>query len=599
MPLSELRADQSTGNDPNGSQLWADLTSANAMQTRYLSGDGADQWLARIDSTGTYWLLTDHLGSIRDVMNSSGTVIDHINYDAFGLITSETNSANGGRLKYAGYESDSALGLYHAGARYYDPVSHRWLREDPLGFAAGDSNLDRYVGNGPTNGVDPSGTELVAYSKNSAQAMQQWLAGKQSEIGSNGPGIETTAYEASSGRYVFIPKDYGKAYKALEDAKQAGDNWTVNSLEAMLTVGIDREVYWQENSDQGAFQRGGVRHDFVIADTNLDLGEKALINKVEGKEYYSIPADMGQVADEAMNVVSGFSRATGYLNSEEGNAHFNLGAMKTLAEPILLARDLENLAMDSLVPGAARSESESMSMGGLSNASNQGLVATVSYLIDMLGNGATFGLKGLTDSFSHGLDTGDWSSFAQNAGGVTANVVTALGAAAAGAALETGPALLDSAESFFGRNSRPKLAAEAGVAVEMEQRGPGAVAPSTPTPKVKVASDWLIDPVRKVGIRTGLYDSETGTVHVGGGEGHRSLARSAGIGEKPGANISGLEIVQGEKGISFRVRSGWYGDRILTPAEQEAVGKALESQFGKPVTYDPNLGQVDRPGGAP
>jgi hypothetical protein len=89
----------------DGGSLWADLTRANALQTRYLSGDGADQRFARIDSTGTNWLLTDHLGSIRDVMNSSGTVIDHINYDAFGLITSETNPSNGGRLKYAGYES--------------------------------------------------------------------------------------------------------------------------------------------------------------------------------------------------------------------------------------------------------------------------------------------------------------------------------------------------------------------------------------------------------------------------------------------------------------------------------------------------------------
>jgi YD repeat-containing protein len=79
----------------NNGQLWADLSSSNALQTRYLSGQGADQWFARMDSTGTNWLLTDHLGSIRDVMNSSGTVIDHINYDAFGLNTSESNSSNG------------------------------------------------------------------------------------------------------------------------------------------------------------------------------------------------------------------------------------------------------------------------------------------------------------------------------------------------------------------------------------------------------------------------------------------------------------------------------------------------------------------------
>jgi hypothetical protein len=39
--------------------------------------------------------------------------------------------------------------------------------------------------------------------------------------------------------------------------------------------------------------------------------------------------------------------------------------------------------------------------------------------------------------------------------------------------------------------------------------------------------------------------------------------------------------------------------RKLTPAEQEAVGKALEAQFGKPATYDPTLGgvEINRPGG--
>jgi uncharacterized protein RhaS with RHS repeats len=39
----------------------------------------------------------------------------------------------------------------------YDPKVGRWLSEDPLGFKAGDENLYRYVGNGPTNDVDPMG----------------------------------------------------------------------------------------------------------------------------------------------------------------------------------------------------------------------------------------------------------------------------------------------------------------------------------------------------------------------------------------------------------------------------------------------------------
>jgi hypothetical protein len=39
----------------------------------------------------------------------------------------------------------------------YDPAIGRWMEEDPEGFAAGDSNLYRYVNNRPTVKTDPSG----------------------------------------------------------------------------------------------------------------------------------------------------------------------------------------------------------------------------------------------------------------------------------------------------------------------------------------------------------------------------------------------------------------------------------------------------------
>lgn len=39
----------------------------------------------------------------------------------------------------------------------YDPSVGRWLSEDPIGFEGGDANLERYVGNNPTNATDPTG----------------------------------------------------------------------------------------------------------------------------------------------------------------------------------------------------------------------------------------------------------------------------------------------------------------------------------------------------------------------------------------------------------------------------------------------------------
>ncbi|HTU16977.1 MAG TPA: RHS repeat-associated core domain-containing protein [Gemmataceae bacterium] len=43
----------------------------------------------------------------------------------------------------------------------YDPSVGRWLEQDPIGFDAGDADLYRYVGNNPTNAIDPSGLDTV------------------------------------------------------------------------------------------------------------------------------------------------------------------------------------------------------------------------------------------------------------------------------------------------------------------------------------------------------------------------------------------------------------------------------------------------------
>ena len=41
------------------------------------------------------------------------------------------------------------------------PTLGRWLENDPLGLAGGDTNLYRYVGDSPTLWIDPSGLSMV------------------------------------------------------------------------------------------------------------------------------------------------------------------------------------------------------------------------------------------------------------------------------------------------------------------------------------------------------------------------------------------------------------------------------------------------------
>jgi RHS repeat-associated protein len=147
----------------DGVNPYADFNGSGVLQERYLYGPAVDEVLARTNPGGTTaWYLADKLGSIRDVANASGTVIDHVAYDAYGKVTSESSPANGDTFKYTGQEYDAATGLYFYRARYYDPITGRFISQDPSGFAAGDPDLYRYVGNGPTNATDPTGMASAA-----------------------------------------------------------------------------------------------------------------------------------------------------------------------------------------------------------------------------------------------------------------------------------------------------------------------------------------------------------------------------------------------------------------------------------------------------
>src|SRR5581483_6230740 len=145
----------------NGQNVWVDLNGSNQLQMRHFYVDGVDQIFARIDSSGNAaWYLTDHLGSIREVINSANTTTDVVAYDAFGNVTSESNSTFGDRYKFTARELDGVTGLQFNSARYYNPTNGRWTSLDPIGFSAGDANLYRYVSNQPLNSTDPSGTRI-------------------------------------------------------------------------------------------------------------------------------------------------------------------------------------------------------------------------------------------------------------------------------------------------------------------------------------------------------------------------------------------------------------------------------------------------------
>jgi RHS repeat-associated protein len=163
------QTDEAYSYDANGNRISAGygtgtnnrlLTDGAGSQThRYLYGTGVDTVLADERGGAVIWALADNQGTIRDIVDGNGTILNHINYDSFGRVVSQTSSTVEFRYGYTGREQDTETGLDYYRARYYDSAVGRFISEDPLGFGAGDTNIYRYVGNSPTNWTDPSGLE--------------------------------------------------------------------------------------------------------------------------------------------------------------------------------------------------------------------------------------------------------------------------------------------------------------------------------------------------------------------------------------------------------------------------------------------------------
>ena len=116
-----------------------------------------DKLLADTTTSGILWALTDHLGTIRDVLDGNSST--HLIYDAFGNLISGTNPILFG---YTGKAFDSATNLQNNINRWYDATIGRWLSTDPIGFEGNGINLYQYVENKSTFYVDYLGMELVA-----------------------------------------------------------------------------------------------------------------------------------------------------------------------------------------------------------------------------------------------------------------------------------------------------------------------------------------------------------------------------------------------------------------------------------------------------
>jgi RHS repeat-associated protein len=104
---------------------------------------------------GFYYYTKDHLGSIREIIDSTGAIRALYDYDPYGKREKIAGDLDT-EISFTGHPYHAASGLHLTLFRAYDANLGRWLSADPLGEAGG-INLYGYVSGNPINSWDPLG----------------------------------------------------------------------------------------------------------------------------------------------------------------------------------------------------------------------------------------------------------------------------------------------------------------------------------------------------------------------------------------------------------------------------------------------------------
>jgi RHS repeat-associated protein len=154
---------------------------------------GSVQYSYENASGRAYYYTRDHLGSVREMTNSSGTIVARYSYDPYGRTTLVSGSDMATK-QYAGMMKHQASGLYLTPfGNTYDPNTGRWIGRDPLGEGAS-LNLYAYCANEPIDTNDPLGLDYHLHND-----IHQWVTVDDGNGGHHTYSFDNPSYPAPDG----------------------------------------------------------------------------------------------------------------------------------------------------------------------------------------------------------------------------------------------------------------------------------------------------------------------------------------------------------------------------------------------------------------
>ncbi|MCZ6624836.1 MAG: hypothetical protein O7B35_11505, partial [Deltaproteobacteria bacterium] len=154
-----------------------ELDGSNNITARYTHGPGIDEPLIMEQGGVSFFYHADALGSVTEISDSAGAVLQSYTYSSFGKIESQVDPSFVQPYTFTAREFDPETGMYFYRARYYDAKLGRFLSEDPV-FNGNEQYT--YVNNNPLTLVDPMGllslVEIIARRRAQIETIAEALA---------------------------------------------------------------------------------------------------------------------------------------------------------------------------------------------------------------------------------------------------------------------------------------------------------------------------------------------------------------------------------------------------------------------------------------
>jgi RHS repeat-associated protein len=113
------------------------------------------------DSSQDRYVLRDANNNVLALTDTQQQTQTQYSYEPYGA-TMQTGLADPNTQQYTGRENDGT-GLYYYRSRYYSPQTGRFISEDPVGWASGQTNGYAYVGGNPVQFSDPTGEAGITF----------------------------------------------------------------------------------------------------------------------------------------------------------------------------------------------------------------------------------------------------------------------------------------------------------------------------------------------------------------------------------------------------------------------------------------------------